>query len=72
MDVAEANVSINRIYRQAVTTIGFILALLAGLTAIFIRNRVNVALAQGEREKFVEQTNLILENATDGILTIDD
>ena len=72
MDVAEANVSIDRIYRQAVTTIGFILALLAGLTVIFIRNRVNVALAQSEREKFIEQTNLILENATDGILTIDD
>ena len=72
MDVAEANVSIERIYKQAITTIGFILALLAGLTAIFIRNRVNVALAQVEREKFIEQTNLILENATDGILTIDD
>jgi len=72
MDVAEANESIERIYRQAVTTIGFVLLLLAGLTLIFIRNRVNVAIAQGEREKFVAQTNLILENATDGILTIDD
>ena len=78
MDVAEANVSIDRIYRQAVTTIAFILALLAGLMAIFIRSRVNAALAEGEREQLLELTaqaeeesRLILENATDGILTMD-
>jgi PAS domain S-box-containing protein len=72
MDVVEANESIDRIVRQAFTTIIFILSLLSGLTAIFIRNRINVALAQADREKFTKQTSLILENATDGILTIDD
>jgi PAS domain S-box-containing protein len=39
---------------------------------IFLWNRINAAFAHKEREKYVQQTNLILENATDGILTIDD
>ncbi len=72
MDVAEATESIKQIRQQAYATIILIITLLTGLTVIFVRNRINVAVAQGEREKFVEQTNLILENATDGILTIDD
>jgi PAS domain S-box-containing protein len=46
--------------------------LLGGITVIFLWNRFNVALAQQERERYVQRTNLILENATDGILTIDD
>jgi len=72
MDVSEATASIVQIRRQALTTIFFLLALLSGITVIFIWNRVNAALAQKEREKYVQQTNLILKNATDGILTIDD
>jgi PAS domain S-box-containing protein len=72
MDVSEATASIVQIRRQALTTIFFLLALLAGITVIFIWNRVNAALAQKEREKYVQQTNLILKNATDGIMTIDD
>jgi len=35
-------------------------------------NERRIATAQQEREKYAEQTNLILEHATDGILTIDD
>jgi PAS domain S-box-containing protein len=72
MDVAEANTSILRVRRQAITTITFILALLSGITFIFLWNRVNATKAEREREKYVKRTNLILENATDGILTIDD
>jgi PAS domain S-box-containing protein len=72
MDVAEANASILRIRRQAITTITFILTLLSGITIIFLWSRVNATRAEREREKYVRQTNLILENATDGILTIDD
>jgi PAS domain S-box-containing protein len=72
MDVSEATESMVRIRQQAVTTISFILLLLSGITVIFLWNRVNAAAAQREREKYVQQTNLILKNATDGILTIDD
>ena len=72
MDVSEATDSAVQIRNQAVTTIFFILALLSGIAVIFIWNRVNAAFAENEREKYVKQTNLILENATDGILTIDD
>jgi PAS domain S-box-containing protein len=45
---------------------------LSGITIIFIWSRITAAVAEKEREKYVQQTNLILENATDGILTIDD
>ena len=72
MDVSEATESMARIRQQAVTTISFILLLLSGITITFLWNRVNAAVAQREREKYVKQTNLILKNATDGILTIDD
>jgi PAS domain S-box-containing protein len=72
MDVAESNESILRVRRQAITTITFILALLSGITIIFLWSRVNSTRADREREKYVKRTNLILENATDGILTIDD
>jgi PAS domain S-box-containing protein len=72
MDVSEATESIVQIRRQALTTITFVLALLGGIAIIFVWNRFNAAVAQREREKYVQQTNLILENATDGILTIDD
>ena len=72
MDVAEAVESIVQIKQQAVTTVVFILVLLSGITIIFIWSRITAAVAEKEREKYVQQTNLILENATDGILTIDD
>jgi PAS domain S-box-containing protein len=72
MDVAEAVESIVQIRQQAVTTVIFILVLLSGITIIFIWSRITAAVAEKEREKYVTQTNLILENATDGILTIDD
>jgi PAS domain S-box-containing protein len=72
MDVSEATESIVQIRQQAISTIVFVLALLSGITIIFIWNRVNATVAQKDREKYVQQTNLILENATDGILTIDD
>jgi PAS domain S-box-containing protein len=72
MDVSEATQSIVQIRRQAVTTIIFLMALFFGITVIFVWNRINAAFAQRDREKYVQQTNLILENATDGILTIDD
>jgi PAS domain S-box-containing protein len=72
MDLAEAMESITRIRQQAYTTISLILVLISGITAIFIWNRVNATLAQREREKYVKRTDLILRNATDGILTIDD
>jgi polar amino acid transport system substrate-binding protein len=72
MDVAESIESIAQIKRQAKGTIIVVLLLLGSLTAIFVRNRINVAFAQEELEKSSEETNLILENATDGILTIDD
>ena len=72
MDVAEAVESIVQIKQQAVTTVIFILVLLSGITIIFIWSRITAAVAEKEREKYVQQTNLILENATDGILTIDD
>jgi len=72
MDVAEAVESIVQIKQQAVTTVVFIIVLLSGITIIFIWSRITAAVAEKEREKYVQQTNLILENATDGILTIDD
>jgi PAS domain S-box-containing protein len=72
MDLSEALVSVTRIRQQAYTTISFILILISGITAIFIWNRVNATVARREREKYVQRTDLILKNATDGILTIDD
>jgi hypothetical protein len=72
MDVAEATKSIQQIRRQAYTTIFVVLALLGGLTTIFVRSRVRVSIAQEALQKSMDQTSLVLENATDGILTIDD
>jgi len=72
MDVSEATASIVQIRDQALTTIVVVLALLFGLTSLFVINRYRMGLAHMRVERASEQTNQILENATDGIFTIDD
>ena len=72
MDVAEATAAIVRIRNQAISTIGVVLALIFGLTSLFIVNRYRMALAHEGLQRASQQISLILENATDGIMTIDD
>jgi PAS domain S-box-containing protein len=72
MDVAEATAAITLIRNQAVVTITVVLSLIFGLTALFIRNRYRMGKAQLDLERASQETSLILQNATDGILTIDD
>jgi PAS domain S-box-containing protein len=72
MDVAEARRPIEQIWLQAYTTIAVVLFLLFGMTALFVRNRHRMSLANRDLTRASEQTRLILENATDGIFTIDD
>ena len=72
MDVAEATAAITLIRNQAVVTITVVLSLIFGLTALFIRNRYRMGKAQHDLERAGQETSLILQNATDGILTIDD
>jgi len=72
MDVAEASTAIVQIRNQAITTIAVVLTLIFGLTGLFVRNRYRMNIAHDHIERASEQTKLILENATDGILTIND
>ena len=72
MDVAEATVSITQIRNQATVTISVVLMLIFGLTGLFVRNRFRMSIAHDSLEHASQQTNLILKNATDGILTVDD
>ncbi len=59
IDLKEASVSATQIRRQHIVTVIFVLALLAGLTAYFVRNRIKLALAQQEREKSIKLSQLI-------------
>ena len=72
MDVSEALATIVKIRNQALTTIAVVIALILFLTSLFVRNRYRMGLAHDELERASQQTSLILENATDGILTVDD
>ena len=72
MDVAEAVAAITRIRDQATVTTLVVLGLIFGLTALFVRNRYKMSLAHDKLELASRQTGLILENATDGIMTVDD
>jgi PAS domain S-box-containing protein len=72
MDIAEATAAIVQIRNQSITTTTVVLVLIFGLTGLFIRNRYKMGIAHDDLERAGEQTNLILENATDGIMTIDD
>ena len=59
IDLKEASESTAQIRRQAIATVIFVLALLAGLTAVFVRSRINMALAQQERDKSIKLSLLI-------------
>ena len=72
MDVAEAMAAIEQIRKQALTTILVVLALVLGLTSLFVHNRYRARIAQARLELASQQTSLILKNATDGIFTIND
>ena len=72
MDVAEATTAVVQIRNQAITTIAVVLSLIFGLTGLFVRNRYRMGLATQRIERASQQTSLVLENATDGIMTIDD
>jgi PAS domain S-box-containing protein len=72
MDVAEATVATAQIRDQAVITTAVVLSLIFGLTGLFVRNRYRVGIAHDELELASKQTGLILENATDAIMTVDD
>ena len=72
MDVAEATATIVQIRNQAITTIAVVLTLISGLTGLFVQNRYRMSLASQRLERASQQTSQILENATDGIMTIDD
>jgi polar amino acid transport system substrate-binding protein len=72
MDVSESLATIVKIRNQALTTIAVVITLILVLTSLFVRNRYRMSLAHDELERASQQTSLILENATDGILTVDD
>jgi PAS domain S-box-containing protein len=79
IDVSEAYASLEATRRLFFTLSGTTGALIVLLTLFFALNRRKVEaahnrliLAQDELEKSTEQTNMILEQATDGILTIDE
>jgi len=79
IDVAEAYASLEATRRLFFTLSGTTGALIILLTLFFALNRRRaeaahgrLILAQEELEKSTEQTNMILEQATDGILTIDE
>jgi PAS domain S-box-containing protein len=59
INLKEASESTAQIRRQAIATVIFVLALLAGLTAVFVRNRINMALAQQELDKSIKLSQLI-------------
>ena len=72
MDVAEATTATAQIRDQAVVTTAVVLFLIFGLTGLFVRNRYRMGIAHEELELASQQTSLILENATDAIMTVDD
>jgi PAS domain S-box-containing protein len=79
IDFTEAYASLGATRRLFFTLSGTTGILILLLTVFFALNRrkaeaarIRLALAQEDREKSIEQTNLILEHATDGILTIDE
>jgi polar amino acid transport system substrate-binding protein len=72
IDVAEAFQSLSVTQRLFYFLVSFSAFLVLILTAFFVRSRKRIAIALKNMRKSAEETSLILENATDGILTIDD
>jgi PAS domain S-box-containing protein len=72
IDVAEAYQSLKttqRLFHILIIVNGL---LILGLTAFFVRSRSRIAVALAKSALAEAQSRLVLENATDGILTIDD
>ena len=72
IDVAEAYQSLTATQRLFHILIFVNGILILALTAFFVRSRARITLALEKSALAEEQSRLILENATDGILTIDD
>ena len=72
IDVDEAYRSLSATRNLFYFLVAFSASLVLALTAYFVRSRAKISATLQELNKSAEQTNLILENATDGILTIDD
>jgi polar amino acid transport system substrate-binding protein len=72
IDVEEAYRSLSATRNLFYFLVAFSSLLVLALTAFFVRSRSRISETLQELNRSTEQTNLILENATDGILTIDD
>jgi len=72
IDVAEAYQSLDATQRLFHILIFANALLILALTAFFVRSRKRIAVALEKSALAEEQSRLVLENATDGILTIDD
>jgi polar amino acid transport system substrate-binding protein len=72
IDVDEAYRSLSATRSLFYFLVAFSALLVLALTTYFVRSRARISEALQELNRSTEQTNLILENATDGILTIDD
>jgi polar amino acid transport system substrate-binding protein len=72
IDVDEAYRSLSATRSLFYFLVSFSALLVLALTAYFVRSRAKISETLQALNKSTEQTNVILENATDGILTIDD
>ncbi len=72
IDVDEAYRSLSATRSLFYFLVAFSALLVLALTTYFVRSRARISETLQELNKSTEQTNVILENATDGILTIDD
>jgi polar amino acid transport system substrate-binding protein len=72
IDVDEAYRSLSATRSLFYFLVAFSALLVLALTAYFVRSRARISDTLQALNKSTEQTNVILENATDGILTIDD
>ena len=72
IDVDEAYRSLSATRSLFYFLVAFSALLVLALTTYFVRSRARISATLQELNKSTEQTNVILENATDGILTIDD
>ena len=72
IDVDEAYRSLSATRSLFYFLVAFSALLVLALTAYFVRSRARISETLQALNKSTEQTNVMLENATDGILTIDD
>jgi polar amino acid transport system substrate-binding protein len=72
IDVDEAYRALSATRSLFYFLVAFSALLVLALTTYFVRSRARISETLQALNKSTEQTNVILENATDGILTIDD